>query len=290
MKTYTISDGPARPAHAAHARNFIYHGPTTITCLIPFLPPYEAAPPVPQPPQAQRRSNSHPWTALAGLRVLGGEPASCQMPLGPRVVPLPAQMQVPGSSEEEMELGMAEPLAVAVLASAAGTMDIIEDTEPPAQHHYCLSLLEEELPAAPLPSADEQIPTPDSPAPAPWPRRVRAALWRYRSVAMLAVTVLALMAGGSYACVRYRAQLLQAGDYIRRHAPISAVYYSLIVALWIVLCLPSTIIELGTWCASHSYAHTRTHTYSDAHAVPPLPTPQKQRPACSTATPWPSPA
>jgi hypothetical protein len=177
------------------------------------------------------------------------------MPLGPRIVPLPARMQVPGSTEEEMELGMAEPLAVTVLASAAGAMDI-EDTELPAQHHYCLSLPEEEWPEAPLPSADEQIPTPDSPGPAPWPRRVRAALWRYRSMAMLAMTVLALMAGGSYACVRYRAQLLQAGDYIRRHAPLSAVYYSLIVALWIVLCLPSTIIELGTWCASHSYAHT----------------------------------
>lgn len=183
------------------------------------------------------------------------------MPLGPAVVVDPppvlqGQMQrPPGGGKEELEMAaVADPLAVAVLASAAGAMEI-EDTEPLPAHHLCLALPEAgpsdvTWTEAPTPLA-EQIPSPDSLAPpaAPagpsWPQRARAALWRYRSVLVLAVAVLALLTGGSYACVRYRTQLLQGGDYIRRHAPLSAVYYSLIVALWIVLCLPSTIIELA---------------------------------------------
>jgi hypothetical protein len=153
-------------------------------------------------------------------------------------------MQRPGHEEE--------PLSIKVLASAAGVMEI-EDSEPltgPSSQGEEPGLAA----LADSPTAPQQIHGPDSrlsPSPPKGARgshRLRRGLRilrRYRPMLLLAVAVIALLAGGSYACVAYRSKLLAAGAYIRRHAPLSAVYYALIVALWIVLCLPSTIIELG---------------------------------------------
>jgi uncharacterized membrane protein YdjX (TVP38/TMEM64 family) len=67
---------------------------------------------------------------------------------------------------------------------------------------------------------------------------------KLRPVLLLLLVVTTFLVGGSYLCVRYRDKVLEASEYIRQEAPRSAVYYALIVALWIILCLPSTIIEL----------------------------------------------
>ncbi len=159
-------------------------------------------------------------------------------------------------------------MSIKILASAVGAMDI-DDSEPPA--HCCVPLSE----PGPTPAAHPEAPSaappqdggPDSlvhtkKAPV-WSERLRHCLQtlrRHRSVLLLAVAVLALMAGGSTVCVAYRAELLEAGAYIRRHAPLSAVYYSLVVALWIVLCLPSTIIELGAYVMIISDPSTKPQT------------------------------
>ena len=71
-----------------------------------------------------------------------------------------------------------------------------------------------------------------------------ATLKKLRPVLCLLFAVASLLFGGSYLCVLYRRELLAASEYLRDHAPTSAVYYALIVMLWIVLCLPSTVIEL----------------------------------------------
>ena len=69
-------------------------------------------------------------------------------------------------------------------------------------------------------------------------------LKKLRPVLLLLVLVTTFLVSGSYLVVRYRDKVLDASEYIRQEAPRSAVYYALIVALWIILCLPSTIIEL----------------------------------------------
>jgi len=69
-------------------------------------------------------------------------------------------------------------------------------------------------------------------------------LKKLRPVLLLLLVVTTFLVGGSYLCVRYRDKVLEVSENIRQEAPRSAVYYALIVALWIILCLPSTIIEL----------------------------------------------
>lgn len=75
-------------------------------------------------------------------------------------------------------------------------------------------------------------------------RRAYKTLRRLRSMLLVLSVVLICAVAGSYLCVRYRDQVLEGSEWIRAHAPQSAVYYALITALWIILCLPSTIIEL----------------------------------------------
>ena len=71
-----------------------------------------------------------------------------------------------------------------------------------------------------------------------------AALRRARRPLLLALGVTALLLVGSFLAARYKKNLLSAAEWIRGQAPWSAVYYSVIIFVWIFLCLPSSLVEM----------------------------------------------
>jgi len=76
------------------------------------------------------------------------------------------------------------------------------------------------------------------------PRTWRAFLQNHRRFVFLLFLVTALLVGGTFAMARYKDQLLQGAQYIQDRAPLSAVYTALLLILWIVLCLPATLLEV----------------------------------------------
>lgn len=72
----------------------------------------------------------------------------------------------------------------------------------------------------------------------------RDGLRRARRPVLLALGVTALLVVGSFLVARYKKDLLSAAEWIRGQAPWSAVYYSLIIFVWILLCLPSSLVEM----------------------------------------------
>ncbi|TFJ85388.1 hypothetical protein NSK_003347 [Nannochloropsis salina CCMP1776] len=69
-------------------------------------------------------------------------------------------------------------------------------------------------------------------------------LINHRRFVFLFFLVVLLLALGSVALAQYKDELLQGAQYIQDRAPLSAVYMALLLALWIILCLPATLLEV----------------------------------------------
>jgi len=100
-------------------------------------------------------------------------------------------------------------------------------------------------PAAPMPPLPPRgISTSSSTLGPSSPRTWRAFLHNHRRFVFLIFLVTALLVGGTFAMARYKDELLQGAQYIQDRAPLSAVYMALLLVLWIVLCLPATLLEV----------------------------------------------
>ena len=63
------------------------------------------------------------------------------------------------------------------------------------------------------------------------------------ALSLFAVVVILLIVGGIFMAL-YHSKLLGLTTWMQDRAPVSALYYGAFVVLWVVLCLPSTFVEL----------------------------------------------
>jgi len=100
-------------------------------------------------------------------------------------------------------------------------------------------------PAEPMsPLRSRGISTSSTLGPSSAPRTWRLYFHNHRRFFFLLFLVTTFLVIGTYAMARYKDEFLQVAQYIQDQAPLSAVYMSLLLVLWIVLCLPATLLEI----------------------------------------------
>lgn len=88
------------------------------------------------------------------------------------------------------------------------------------------------------PSSSRQDTSPSRDSVSPHQSRCRIAC----PIISLCAGVLALFITGGILLYFYHAQLFELSQWMKARAPLSALYYLLFTILWIVLCLPSTLV------------------------------------------------